>query len=108
MALLKELNLFKAIDEPGLPGIDVYRRAYDGYKAVEKVVGGKMAPTSSSISSRRRACGAAAAPASRPGMKWSFVPKDSPKPRYLVVNADESEPGHVQGSRADGARTRTS
>jgi len=27
------------------------------------------------------------------GMKWSFVPKDSPKPRYLVVNADESEPG---------------
>ena len=27
------------------------------------------------------------------GMKWSFVPKDSPKPTYLVVNADESEPG---------------
>ncbi len=27
------------------------------------------------------------------GMKWSFVPKDSPKPRYLVCNADESEPG---------------
>ncbi len=27
------------------------------------------------------------------GMKWSFVPKDSPKPRYLCVNADESEPG---------------
>jgi NADH-quinone oxidoreductase subunit F len=27
------------------------------------------------------------------GMKWSFVPKDSPKPKYLVCNADESEPG---------------
>jgi len=27
------------------------------------------------------------------GMKWSFVPKDSPRPTYLVVNADESEPG---------------
>ncbi|MCB1215316.1 MAG: NADH-quinone oxidoreductase subunit NuoF [Deltaproteobacteria bacterium] len=27
------------------------------------------------------------------GMKWSFVPKDSSKPKYLVVNADESEPG---------------
>ena len=27
------------------------------------------------------------------GMKWSFLPKDSPKPRYLCVNADESEPG---------------
>src|SRR5215469_13492820 len=27
------------------------------------------------------------------GMKWSFVPKDSPKPKYILCNADESEPG---------------
>jgi len=27
------------------------------------------------------------------GMKWSFMPKDTPKPKYLVCNADESEPG---------------
>jgi len=27
------------------------------------------------------------------GMKWGFVPKDNPKPKYLVCNADESEPG---------------
>lgn len=27
------------------------------------------------------------------GMKWSFMPKEHPKPSYLVVNADESEPG---------------
>ncbi|MBI5507688.1 MAG: NADH-quinone oxidoreductase subunit NuoF [Deltaproteobacteria bacterium] len=27
------------------------------------------------------------------GVKWGFVPKDSEKPKYLVVNADESEPG---------------
>ncbi len=27
------------------------------------------------------------------GMKWSFMPKPSDKPHYLVVNADESEPG---------------
>ena len=27
------------------------------------------------------------------GMKWSFMPKDSNKPHYLLVNADESEPG---------------
>src|SRR5579872_1640896 len=27
------------------------------------------------------------------GMKWSFVPRTSPKPKYIVVNADESEPG---------------
>ena len=27
------------------------------------------------------------------GMKWGFLPKDNPKPRYMCVNADESEPG---------------
>jgi NADH-quinone oxidoreductase subunit F len=27
------------------------------------------------------------------GLKWSFLPKPDGKPRYLVVNADESEPG---------------
>ena len=27
------------------------------------------------------------------GLKWSFMPKDSGKDHYLVVNADESEPG---------------
>jgi len=27
------------------------------------------------------------------GMKWSFVPRNHPKPRVIVVNADESEPG---------------
>jgi NADH-quinone oxidoreductase subunit F len=93
MALLKELNLYKAIEEPGLTGIDVYRRAYDGYKAVEKVVGGKMAPgdlIDLVKASGLRGRGGAGFSA---GMKWSFVPKDSPKPRYLVVNADESEPG---------------
>ncbi|MBI4877825.1 MAG: NADH-quinone oxidoreductase subunit NuoF [Acidobacteria bacterium] len=27
------------------------------------------------------------------GMKWSFVPRNSPKPKYIVVNGDEGEPG---------------
>jgi NADH-quinone oxidoreductase subunit F len=27
------------------------------------------------------------------GMKWSFVPKDTPKAKYVICNADESEPG---------------
>src|ERR1044072_169463 len=30
---------------------------------------------------------------SPPGLKWSFMPKQSDRPCYLVVNADESEPG---------------
>ena len=27
------------------------------------------------------------------GVKWSFAPKEGSKPHYLVINADESEPG---------------
>jgi NADH-quinone oxidoreductase subunit F len=27
------------------------------------------------------------------GVKWGFIPKDSSKPKYLVCNCDESEPG---------------
>ena len=27
------------------------------------------------------------------GLKWSFMPKDADRPKYLVCNADESEPG---------------
>src|SRR5260370_36880245 len=29
-------------------------------------------------------------------MKWSFVPKDHPGPKFIVVNADESEPGSAK------------
>ena len=27
------------------------------------------------------------------GLKWTFIPKDTTKPKYLINNADESEPG---------------
>ncbi len=42
------------------------------------------------IAANLRGLGGAGFPA---GRKWSFLPKDNPKPRYLVVNADEGEPG---------------
>ena len=37
-----------------------------------------------------RGCGGAGFPT---GVKWGFIPKDSAKPVYLAVNADEGEPG---------------
>jgi NADH-quinone oxidoreductase subunit F len=40
--------------------------------------------------SNLRGLGGAGFPTAR---KWSFIPKASPKPKYLVVNADEGEPG---------------
>lgn len=45
------------------------------------------------IKSNLRGLGGAGFPA---GRKWSFLPKGSPKPRYLVVNGDEGEPGTVK------------
>ncbi len=89
----KKLLLFAHIDEPGLTGIDVYKRAYDGYKAVEKVIGGKVAPNEIIDLVKASGLRGRGGAGFSTGMKWSFVPKDSPKPRYLVVNADESEPG---------------
>ena len=52
-------------------------------------------PTTSSPSSTRRASAAAAARSSRPGASGRSCrsPTQLPKPHYLVVNADESEPG---------------
>ena len=44
MALKRDLILFAKIDEPGLTGLAVYKRAYAGYQAVEKTLGGKVAP----------------------------------------------------------------
>lgn len=62
-----------------------------GYRAMRKAF--TMAPddvTNQVKDANLRGRGGAGFPA---GVKWGFLPKDNPKPRYLVVNADESEPG---------------
>jgi NADH-quinone oxidoreductase subunit F len=83
--------LFKDIDTPGLTGLDVYRKL-GGYKTAAEVLAGKSPESCIEVvkASGLRGRGGAGFPT---GLKWSFVPKDSPKPRYLVCNADESEPG---------------
>ncbi|MEE8147729.1 MAG: NAD(P)H-dependent oxidoreductase subunit E, partial [Longimicrobiales bacterium] len=63
-----------------------------GYAAAKKVLT-SMEPDEvieMVIAANLRGLGGAGFPA---GRKWSFVPKDTEKPRYLVVNADEGEPG---------------
>ena len=83
--------LFKHIDVPGIRDFDVYR-SKNGYEAVEKALK-TMAPddvTEEVKKSGLRGRGGAGFPA---GMKWSFLDRKSNKPRYLVCNADESEPG---------------
>src|SRR5882724_2837374 len=83
--------LLEHINEPGLQSFEVYRKK-GGYASVEKALK-TMKPddvTEEVKKSGLRGRGGAGFPA---GMKWSFIDKKSEKPRYLVVNADESEPG---------------
>jgi NADH-quinone oxidoreductase subunit F len=71
--------------------LDVYLHN-NGYRALEKALK-EMTPESiidEVKKSSLRGRGGAGFPT---GMKWSFVPKDSSKPKYVICNADESEPG---------------
>jgi NADH-quinone oxidoreductase subunit F len=74
-------------DQPTLAGY----KSRGGYAQLKRVL--DMAPadvTAEVKKSNLRGRGGAGFPT---GLKWSFVPKDSPKPKYLAINADESEPG---------------
>ncbi|HEU5191370.1 MAG TPA: NADH-quinone oxidoreductase subunit NuoF [Methylomirabilota bacterium] len=68
----------------------VYREA-GGYKGWEKAQGMEpVALTEEVKKSNLRGLGGAGFPT---GVKWGFIPKGSTAPKYLVVNADEGEPG---------------
>ena len=82
--------LLANIDKPDQASIGKYRER-GGYKALEKA----LAMDSPSLieevkASGLRGRGGAGFPT---GMKWSFVPRNTTKPTYLLCNADESEPG---------------
>ena len=76
---------------PGIQTLDVYRK-HDGYNALEKALK-SMQPDEVLEEVKKsglRGRGGAGFPT---GMKWSFLAKPESVPRYLVCNADESEPG---------------
>src|SRR5438445_1336107 len=74
----------------GATDIDRYLEL-DGYKAVQKALGiGPDALINEVKISGLRGRGGAGF---NTGMKWSFVPKQSPRPKYVLCNGDESEPG---------------
>lgn len=83
--------LLEHVDVPGIDGIDVYVKQ-GGYASLEKALK-KMSPedvVEEVKKSGLRGRGGAGFPT---GMKWSFLAKPEGVPRYLVCNADESEPG---------------
>jgi NADH-quinone oxidoreductase subunit F len=77
-------------DEPDSFTLAGYRRA-GGYRALPKALGLQPDEIIAMVKdSGLRGRGGAGFPT---GMKWSFIPQGDGKPHYLVVNADESEPG---------------
>src|SRR5277367_4670352 len=74
----------------GAADIDKYIEL-DGYKAVQMAIakGADWIINEMKVSGLRGR-GGAGFPT---GMKWSFVPKQSDRPKYILVNGDESEPG---------------
>lgn len=72
--------------------LQYYLKQMDGYNAAKKVFSG-MSPaqvTEEMKASNMRGRGGAGFPT---GVKWGFIPAESEKPKYVVCNADESEPG---------------
>ncbi len=77
-------------DEPDSFTLEAYRRA-DGYQALPKALGMDQGEVIQAVKdSGLRGRGGAGFPT---GVKWGFIPQGDGKPHYLVVNADESEPG---------------
>lgn len=77
-------------DIKDLHRIDVYL-ANGGYKALKKALGMKPEEVTDEVKkSGLRGRGGACFPT---GLKWTFMPKQTTKPKYLCVNGDESEPG---------------
>lgn len=82
--------LLANIDKPDQVRIDKYRER-GGYRGLEKALQMEPAAVIEEVKvSGLRGRGGAGFPT---GMKWSFVPKNTGKPVYLLCNADESEPG---------------
>lgn len=64
---------------------------HGGYRAAEKALAMKPQEIIELVkASGLRGRGGAAFPT---GLKWDFVPKDDPRPRFVVANCDEGEPG---------------
>ncbi|MBI2199303.1 MAG: NADH-quinone oxidoreductase subunit NuoF [Candidatus Rokubacteria bacterium] len=87
---MTEKILSRNFDVPDSHTLRVYRE-HGGYTAWEKAKAMEPAAITEEVKKANlRGLGGAGFPA---GMKWSFIPKGSTAPKYLVVNADEGEPG---------------
>ena len=85
-----EPRLTRNWNDPSAIGLDGYVAA-GGYAGLRQALGMADADIVEQVkASGLRGRGGAGFPT---GMKWGFVPRDTGKPTYVVVNFDESEPG---------------
>ncbi|HEX2797498.1 MAG TPA: NADH-quinone oxidoreductase subunit NuoF [Immundisolibacter sp.] len=83
---------FETLGEPEPWSFDTYVRL-GGYSAWRRILAGELTPEQvieEVKASGLRGRGGAGFPT---GLKWSFMPRNAPGQKYLVCNADESEPG---------------
>jgi NADH-quinone oxidoreductase subunit F len=85
-----EVKIISSRFGKGAASIEKYLEL-DGYKAVQKAL--KMQPAEIIDEVKASALRGRGGAGFSTGMKWSFVPKESAKPKYILVNGDESEPG---------------
>lgn len=79
------------IGDPNQCHIDTYEKN-GGYTAIRKAIG-HIAPNDLTEMVKQSGLRGRGGAGFVTGVKWGFIPKDSPIPKYLVCNADESEPG---------------
>lgn len=86
-----EVTMYRYVGVEGAHTLDFYR-SHGGYEAARKALTTmtSTAVTDEVKASGLRGRGGAGFPT---GLKWSFMPPPDGGPRYLVCNADESEPG---------------
>jgi NADH-quinone oxidoreductase subunit F len=89
---MSEKVIFTTLDKPNPASLATYE-SVGGYQALKKILAEKITPEAIIAevkTSGLRGRGGAGFPT---GLKWSFIPRHLPGPKYMVCNTDEGEPG---------------
>jgi len=67
--------------------------ARDGYQALKRILSEKSKPEDIIAELKKSALRGRGGAGFPTGLKWSFMPRQAPGPKYVVCNSDEGEPG---------------
>ncbi len=67
--------------------------ARDGYQALKRILSEKIKPEDIIAELKKSALRGRGGAGFPTGLKWSFMPRQAPGPKYVVCNSDEGEPG---------------